>query len=115
MQNRAAKLRKRHRKKSDLGKRTKPLVMIQISLAAELWVWFIFSDRIIEMICLNIESFSLSSVYVCIAVFEPILRVKIWSWIIWWVQSCALCPFYNKSDLTNTYGCLFIKLYTEVF
>jgi len=35
MQSRAVKLRKRHRKKSELGKRTKPLVMIQISLAAE--------------------------------------------------------------------------------
>ena len=89
--------------------------MIQISLAAEQWVWFIFFDRISEMICLNIESFSLSSVYVCIAVFEPILRVKIWSWIIWWVWSCVLCSFYNKSDLTNMYEYLFIELNTEVF
>jgi len=29
------------------------------------------------MICLNIDSFSQSNMYVCIAVFETILRVKI--------------------------------------
>jgi len=110
MQSRAAKPRKRRRKKSDLGKRTKPLVMIQISLAAEQWVWFIFFDRTSKTICLNIDSFSQSNMYVCIAVFETILRVKIWNQIVWWVPLCVSCLFYNKSNVTNKYESLFNKL-----
>jgi len=110
MQSRAAKLRKRHRKKSDLGKRTEPLVMIQKLLAAEQWIWFIFFDRTSEMICLNIDSFSQSNMYVCIAVFETILRVKIWNQIAWWVPLCVSCLFYSKSNVTNKYESLFNKL-----